>query len=173
MDFRATTEKFLRTLAGGDAEEIAALFAERVDWKIYGSPDVPWIRHCRTREDVADFFRTMLGSFAPEGRSAEIDHILVDGPHAVVLGEISQVIKANGRAFSTPFALHLTGGERPDHPLPHLRRQPHRRASRGVDGRACAAVLEHCCALTSVRGGRACGSRLRGGRSAVRPPPRR
>ncbi|MDA3647341.1 nuclear transport factor 2 family protein [Saccharopolyspora indica] len=111
MDFRATTENFLTTLAGGDADEIAALFAERVDWKVYGSPDVPWLGHCTTREDVADFFRTMLGGFAPEGRSAEIDHILVDGPNSVVLGEITQVIKANGQAFTSPFALHLSGEE--------------------------------------------------------------
>ncbi|WP_190820833.1 nuclear transport factor 2 family protein [Saccharopolyspora pogona] len=109
MTFRKTVDNFLQALVGGDPDAIAALFAEAVDWKIAGSPAVPWIRHCTTRADVAEFFRTMLGGFVPEGRAANIGHILVEGPHAVILGEISQVIKANGRAFTTPFALHLTG----------------------------------------------------------------
>lgn len=109
MKFRETVDTFLQTLAGGDPDAIAALFADAVDWKIVGSPAVPWIRHCTTRADVAEFFRTMLAGFVPEERAANIGHVLVDGPHAVVLGEISQVIKANGRGFTTPFALHLTG----------------------------------------------------------------
>ncbi|MEV0702602.1 nuclear transport factor 2 family protein [Saccharopolyspora sp. NPDC050389] len=109
MTIRGTVDNFLQTLAGGDPDSIAALFAETVDWKIVGSPAVPWIRHCTARADVAEFFRTMLGGFVPEETAANIGHILVDGPHAVVLGEVSQVIKANGRAFTTPFALHLTG----------------------------------------------------------------
>jgi hypothetical protein len=109
MSFRETVDTFLRTLAGGDPDAIAALFAETVDWKIFGSPAVPWIRHCSTRADVADFFRTMLDNFVPAERAAEISQIVVDGSHAVVLGEISQTLRANGRAFTTPFALHLSG----------------------------------------------------------------
>ena len=73
-----------------------------------GSEKVPWIRPRRTREDMADFFATMNANFVPEDRSASVSGLLVDGKDAVVMGHVSQRLKRNGKAFTTPFALHLT-----------------------------------------------------------------
>ena len=44
----------------------------------------------------------------PEDRSASVSGFLIDGEDAVVMGHVSQRLKSNGRAFTTPFALHLS-----------------------------------------------------------------
>jgi uncharacterized protein len=108
MTTRAIVEELLNRMASGDAENTAALFTEEVDFLCAGSKKVPWIRPRRTREDMADFFATMNASFVPEDRSASVSGFLVDGEDAVVMGHVSQRLKSNGRAFTTPFALHLS-----------------------------------------------------------------
>ena len=95
-------------MVSGDAEMTAALFAEKVDFLCAGSEKVPWIRPRRTREDMADFFATLSANFVPENRSASESGFLVDGEDAVVMGHVSQRLKSNGKAFTIPFALHLT-----------------------------------------------------------------
>ena len=111
MSTRDTVEELLRRMASGDAETTAELFAEEVGFMCAGSEKVPWIRPRRTREDMADFFGTMNASFVPEDRSASVSGFLVDGEDVVVMGHVSQRLKSNGRAFTIPFALHLTVSE--------------------------------------------------------------
>ncbi len=108
MTTHDTVEELLSRMASGDAEMIAALFTEKVDFLCAGSEKVPWIRPRRTREDMADFFATMSANFVPEDRSASVSGFLVDGKDAVVMGHVSQRLKSNGKAFTIPFALHLT-----------------------------------------------------------------
>ena len=98
-------------MASGDADMIAELFAEKVYFMCAGSEKAPWTRPRRTREDMADFFASMNESFVPEDRSASVSRCLVDGEDAVVLGHVSQRLKSNGKAFTIPFALHLTVSE--------------------------------------------------------------
>jgi hypothetical protein len=57
---------------------------------------------------VADHFRALAAHHVPELNGTSVAHILVDGPHAVVLGEIAQTVRANGVAYASPFALRLT-----------------------------------------------------------------
>ncbi|BCB73788.1 nuclear transport factor 2 family protein [Phytohabitans flavus] len=109
---RATVEEFLQRLGDGDPDRIAALFGEPVDWRLdwpdEGHPAVPWIRPRRSRADVSDHFRTLADFHVPEKRSASIDSLIVEGAEAVLLGEISQTVRASGRAYSFSFALRLT-----------------------------------------------------------------
>lgn len=44
----------------------------------------------------------------PELNGTSVTRILVDGAHAVVLGEIVQTVRDGGVAYTSPFALHLT-----------------------------------------------------------------
>ena len=108
MSTRATVEELIGRMASGDAERTAEIFAEEVDFMCAGSEKVPWIRPRRTRRDMADFFATMNASFVPEARSASLSKFLVDGEDAVVMGHVSQRLQSNGKAFTIPFALHLT-----------------------------------------------------------------
>jgi uncharacterized protein len=111
MNVRTTVEELLSRLASGDAHMVAEHFAEEVDFMCAGSEKVPWIRPRRTREDMADFFASMNENFVSEDRSASVSRCLVDGEDVVVMGHVSQRLKSNGKAFTIPFALHLTVSE--------------------------------------------------------------
>ena len=108
MTVHTTVEELLSRLASGDADMVAELFAEEVDFMCAGSEKAPWIRPRRTREDMTDFFATMNENIVPEDRSASVSRYLVDGEDAVVMGHVSQRLKSNGKAFRIPFALYLT-----------------------------------------------------------------
>lgn len=109
---RAVVEELLRRMGAGDPDGIADLFAEQVDWQVdwpvEGHPAVPWIRPRSTHADVADHFRALDAFHVPDKRGASVARILVDGKDAVVLGEISQTVKATGRAYTFQVALHVT-----------------------------------------------------------------
>ncbi|MBA2376250.1 MAG: nuclear transport factor 2 family protein [Rubrobacter sp.] len=110
METREIFEKLLRRMADGNPEYTAELFAPKVDFSCAG--DAPWIKPRSTREDMADFFAETDGAFVPEERSAAVSGLLIDGWDAMVTGSVSQRLKSNGEAFTTPFALHLTVSEK-------------------------------------------------------------
>jgi ketosteroid isomerase-like protein len=109
---RATVTEFLTRLADGDPQQISELFADTVDWRLdwpgVGHPAVPWIRERSTRADVVDHFRALNDFHVPEKRGGAIGRVLVDGPDAVLLGDIRQTVKATGREYNASVALHLT-----------------------------------------------------------------
>ncbi|WP_424535087.1 nuclear transport factor 2 family protein [Sphaerisporangium viridialbum] len=110
-DTRDVVEELLRRMAEGDHGRTAELFAEPIDWRLdwpaEGHPAVPWIRPRSSRADVADHFRSLEAHHVPELNGTSVTRILVDGTHAVVLGEIVQTVR-DGAAYTSPFALHLT-----------------------------------------------------------------
>ena len=109
---RAVTEEFMRRLGEGNHARTAELFAEPVDWQLNwpseGHPAVPWIRPRSSRQDVADHFRALESHHVPERNGTTVTLVLVEGANAVVLGTIRQTLRANGAAYASPFALHLT-----------------------------------------------------------------
>ncbi|WP_326823327.1 nuclear transport factor 2 family protein [Streptosporangium sp. NBC_01756] len=111
-DTRDTVQELLRRMAEGDHARTAELFAEPIDWQLNwpaeGHPAVPWIRPRSDRADVADHFRSLEAHHVPELNGTSVTRILVDGAHAVVLGEIVQTVRDGGVAYTSPFALHLT-----------------------------------------------------------------
>ncbi|MHC5906916.1 nuclear transport factor 2 family protein [Streptomyces sp. S6] len=113
-DTRTSVSLLLRAIGEGDPDRIAALYAEEVDWKLdwpdgeHGRPATPWIRHRATRAEVAEHFKQLAEHHVPEKADTQIENILVDGAHAVVLGEIRQTARSTGRAYRSRFALHLT-----------------------------------------------------------------
>ncbi|WP_431912433.1 nuclear transport factor 2 family protein [Nonomuraea jabiensis] len=111
-DTRDVVEELLRRMAKGDHPRTAEMFAEPVDWQLdwpaEGHPAVPWIRPRSSRAEVADHFRSLEAHHVPELNGTSVTRILVDGAHAVVLGEIAQTVRASGTAYTSPFALHLT-----------------------------------------------------------------
>ncbi|MBV2362281.1 nuclear transport factor 2 family protein [Streptomonospora nanhaiensis] len=113
MDTRAAVEELLRTIGEGDPERIAELYAEDVEWRINWPEEehggtVPWIRHRSTRADVADHFRTLAAAHRSDNPSVEVEHILVDGPHAVVIGVVVNTVRHTGATYRARFALHVT-----------------------------------------------------------------
>ncbi|QNP74462.1 nuclear transport factor 2 family protein [Streptomyces roseirectus] len=113
-DIRTSVDLLLRRVGEGDPDRIASRYAEHVDWRLdwpaheHGRPSTPWIRHRATRAEVADHFRQLAAHHVPEEAATRVERVLVDGPDAVVLGEIRQTARATGRAYRARFALHLT-----------------------------------------------------------------
>ncbi|NUU26102.1 MAG: SnoaL-like domain-containing protein [Streptomycetaceae bacterium] len=105
-DTRTTVEEFFRRTAAGDMDQAGALFADRVDWDIYGADEVPWTGRRTTGAEAAAFFRELPGHLTPE--EFTVDRILVDGEHAVAMGRMKQRVRHSGGLFDSPFAFHLT-----------------------------------------------------------------
>ncbi|WP_327393220.1 nuclear transport factor 2 family protein [Streptomyces sp. NBC_01186] len=103
---RATVDEFYRRLGSGELEGVLDLFAEQVDWNIYGADTVPWAGRRSTRAEVAEFLTTLPGHL--EREEFEVTRLLVDGDDAVALGHMRQKVKRTGKPFASPFAFHFT-----------------------------------------------------------------
>ncbi|WP_406164884.1 nuclear transport factor 2 family protein [Streptomyces sp. NBC_00996] len=108
-DVRETVGQFFRLFGEGDADGVADVFAEEIDWFVPGDEKVlPWAGRRTRREQVPEYFRTLWPAFVAAQSETSIDKIVVDGADAVALGRFSLVVKANGRRFSMPVAFHFT-----------------------------------------------------------------
>jgi uncharacterized protein len=112
-DARQVAEELLRRLGAGDLRGVAALFAAEVEWRL-SWPDeelggaIPWIRPRRTPEDVLAHFQSLAEHNTPHGAGTSVDRVVVDGPDAVIVGTIRNVMRHTGVPYRAPFALHLT-----------------------------------------------------------------
>jgi len=111
---RGVVEDLLNRLSQGDPDRVAELYADDADWKLdwpeaeHGRAATPWIRHRSSRADAADHYRRIAEYHIAEQAGTTVERVLVDGEHAVVLGEIRQTARPTGRAYRARFALHLT-----------------------------------------------------------------
>ncbi|MFD5000422.1 nuclear transport factor 2 family protein [Streptomyces buecherae] len=107
---RAVVAEYLRRAADPEQgpEEIAAMYAEEVEWQIAPNPAVPWIRPRSTRADVVGHWVELAEHTVPEAGGATIDAFLVDGADAVLTGHLHGTLRATGKSFHSPFALRLT-----------------------------------------------------------------
>ncbi|ANS63288.1 hypothetical protein SLINC_1064 [Streptomyces lincolnensis] len=105
---RAVVQEFLAARLAGDTERLAAVFADEVDWVLAENPAVPWIRPRSTAAECAAQVTELTEHTVPEDARASVDTFLVDGADAVLMGHLSGTVRATGKSFEGPFALHLT-----------------------------------------------------------------
>ncbi|GHH94567.1 nuclear transport factor 2 family protein [Streptomyces capillispiralis] len=105
---RAVVREFLAARVAGDTGRLAELFADEVDWLLAENPVVPWIRPRSTAAECAAQFTELMEHTVPEDARARVDTFLVDGRDAVLMGHLSGTVRATGKSFAGPFALHLT-----------------------------------------------------------------
>lgn len=105
---RAVVQEFLAARLAGDTDRLIALFADAVDWQLAENPVVPWIRPRSTAAECAAQFTDLMEHTEPDLARASIDAFLVDGTDAVLMGHVSGTVRATGKSFEGPFALHLT-----------------------------------------------------------------
>ncbi|WP_019884229.1 nuclear transport factor 2 family protein [Streptomyces purpureus] len=105
---RAVVREFLAARLAGDTGRLVALFADEVDWVLAENPGVPWIRPRSSAAECAAQFTELMEHTVPEDARASVDTFLVDGTDAVLMGHVSGTVRATGKAFEGPFALHLT-----------------------------------------------------------------
>ncbi len=113
MSTREVVQDLLGRLAEGDADKVAAVYAEHVDWRLDWPADehgtnVPWIKDRSTRADVAEHYAEIAAHHDPERAGVDIERILVDGADAVITGTISNTVRRTGASYDARFALHLT-----------------------------------------------------------------
>lgn len=109
---RAVTSELLSRLADGQPEAVSDLYADHVDWALSWPMDqraekVPWIRHRRTRADVAEHFADIARRHRPLGEGTTVERIIIDGEDAVITGMLHNMVLATGRSYVARFALHL------------------------------------------------------------------
>ncbi|WP_046869426.1 nuclear transport factor 2 family protein [Microvirga massiliensis] len=105
---RAVVQEFLAARLAGDTGRLVALFADEVDWLLAENPAAPWIRPRSTAAECAAQFKELMEHTVPEDARASVDTFLVDGTDAVLMGHVSGTVRATGKFFAGPFALHLT-----------------------------------------------------------------
>jgi len=105
---RAVVQEFVAARLAGDSERLVALFADEVDWVLAENPAARWIRPRSTAAECAAQFAELMAYTVPKDARASIDTFLVDGTHAVLMGHVSGTVRATGKSFEGPFALHLT-----------------------------------------------------------------
>jgi ketosteroid isomerase-like protein len=105
---RALVQEFVAARLAGDTGRLVALFADEVDWLLAENPAVPWIRPRSTPAECAAQFTELMEHTVPEDAHARVDTFLVDGADAVLMGHLSGTVRATGKSFEGPFALHLT-----------------------------------------------------------------
>ena len=105
---RAVVQEFLAARLAGDTERLVALFADEVDWMLAENPAAPWIRPRSTASECAAQFTELMEYTVAEDARASVDTFLVDGANAVLMGHLSGTVRATGKSFEGPFALHLS-----------------------------------------------------------------
>jgi hypothetical protein len=105
---RETVENFFRLLGEGDADRVAELFAEEVDWLIPGNENLPWIGRRSDRRQIPEVIKIIGGLHVPGKSEASIDKVLVDGSDAVAVGRFAHTVTATGRSYSMLVAFHFT-----------------------------------------------------------------
>lgn len=105
---RAVVQEFLAARLTGNTERLVALFADEVDWVLAANPAADWIRPRSTAAECAAQFTELMEYTVPENARASVDTFLVDGTDAVLMGHVSGTVRATGKSFNGPFALHLT-----------------------------------------------------------------
>ncbi|MFD9904374.1 nuclear transport factor 2 family protein [Streptomyces sp. NPDC059063] len=103
---RGVIDAYLARLADRDLDGAAQLFSESVEWVSPHVPAVPWSGPLAGRSGVMTFFTTLHEYLQPE--QFTVTHIVVDGEQGVIIGHLSDTVKATGKPLTTPFAAHLT-----------------------------------------------------------------
>ncbi|MFG2049452.1 nuclear transport factor 2 family protein [Micromonospora sp. NPDC048935] len=108
MTTRDVVEQFFGMVGGGaNPDDIAMLFGDDLDWDVPGSPSIPWTGRRSRRADVADYLRTLGANIVPEENVDEIETILYDGDHAVMVGRFGRVARNTGRRYEMAVAMHF------------------------------------------------------------------
>jgi ketosteroid isomerase-like protein len=104
-------QNFLQKLGAGDAHSLALLFADHGLWEVAGDEGaLPWIGKKTGKDAIVDFVRDTSALLTSE--SLNVHDILANDHRALIIGDLSSVVKATGRRIQTSFvlALEITNG---------------------------------------------------------------
>ncbi len=99
---KQTYECFLR----GDIESLLKLYADNVEWEVYGPASMPTTGLRKGLAEVAQFFAQVNDSL--EAQSFEVQEFIAQGDQVAVLGHYTWTAKPTGRQFSANWAHVVT-----------------------------------------------------------------
>ncbi|WP_324680631.1 nuclear transport factor 2 family protein [Hymenobacter sp. GOD-10R] len=106
-DTHRLVSTYLQALTTRDIPALMTCFADRVDWGVPGARDLAsWLGPRQQRAEIQQFFELLFAHTAPV--DAQLEHLLVAGPVAIVTGTFASTLRQTGRLFTSPFFLLLT-----------------------------------------------------------------
>lgn len=109
---------FLERLVGRDADVLAELFAEQIDWYVPGHDAIPWTGSRTKCSDVVARVRTTWSEVEPDSSSVRVDKVLVDGDDAVVCANFAHTFRGPSGGSGTRQDASLRGHRGGRHRLP-------------------------------------------------------
>jgi ketosteroid isomerase-like protein len=103
----AVVNRFLGALGSRDLDALVACFSPAVDWFIAGNEAVaPWLGRKNGPDEVREFYEQLWAATEPV--SFELEHLVYDGDHCVITGQLATRMTATGKVFDSMFSGHLT-----------------------------------------------------------------
>ena len=96
---------FGTAMGSGDFNALQGLFAEDAEWRVEGSPDVPWVGSHVGPEAIASFLQTFGREVELLG--AETLATGFDGPHAFLINRMSLRMHQSGEIVDLNTAVHI------------------------------------------------------------------
>ncbi|WP_149182789.1 nuclear transport factor 2 family protein [Streptomyces sp. TRM49041] len=101
-----TVDAFFGNFGEGNIPGVLDLFADKVDFRVTGSPLVPWTGARSSKEEISQFFASFGVLTGPE--HFELSHKIVQGEDAVVIANCVFGVEATSKKFHNHYALHFT-----------------------------------------------------------------
>jgi ketosteroid isomerase-like protein len=98
-------QSFFDTFGRGDIPALLQLLTDDIDWKVQGSPDVPWTGQCRGRAQVEQFFSAL--ATAADVQGFQIHSQITQDNQAVVLGYFKWMVKETQCTYDGVWAIHI------------------------------------------------------------------
>jgi ketosteroid isomerase-like protein len=96
---------FFDTFGRGDIPALLDLLTDDIDWKVQGSPDVPWTGQRRGGTQVEQFFSALATT--ADVQDFQIHSRLTQDNQAIVLGSFKWKVKKTQRTFDGDWAIHI------------------------------------------------------------------
>jgi uncharacterized protein len=95
---------FFDTFGRGDIPALLHLLTDDIDWKVQGSPNVPWTGQHQGRTQVEQFFSALATA---DVQDFQIHRRLTQENQAIVLGYFKWKVKKTQRTFDGDWAMHI------------------------------------------------------------------
>ncbi|MGW0877692.1 nuclear transport factor 2 family protein [Streptomyces sp. NPDC002740] len=103
---QAVLDSFFEKFGAGDLPGLLELFADHVDFRVQGSPRVPWTGTRTTKAEISEFFQ-IFPKVLTGPQSFTLTARIVDGQDAVVTADSVFGVLATAKSFTNSYALHV------------------------------------------------------------------
>jgi ketosteroid isomerase-like protein len=107
-DTQAVLNSFYQNVGEKNAEGMAALCADKIDWYLAESEFLPWTGKQNSKSGIAAALNLLFNAHVDGEDQFDPGHIFIEGTEAAVFGFASRVAKTTGKRYSTQFCQRFT-----------------------------------------------------------------